>query len=370
MSSKTIKEDAMEPRSKQNEHIFSGNIYIFHAFDVGEDINLEKIRESNAVAWQTLKSPKYFKNYHIPLAIKLPNPQSSPLCVSSKIHNFGSISLTYKIPFNKSLNNLREQIPDIDAFYQKQAISDVETIFETIKQHIVKPKFFQARASYLVIQVNPEPEKLDVITLKAEYGGIIASMLRFETKTLSEYQRNEILDSAIGYFRGDLIIIDTEAAFVCDDEYEEILDLFEFANIQHSELRYYDRILDQNLNAIYESGGIRPRPLKAYLPLIGSYINDPLSDLGKLKVDISVITERLESSIKFVGEAYFSEMYAILVSKLDLKNWKESIDSKLSIIEDINVIYRDKIDAIREDMLSVLIIILIMIEIFVAMLKH
>ena len=44
-------------------------------------------------------------------------------------------------------------------------------------------------------------------------------------KHLSEYQKNEILETAIGYYRGDLIIIDTEAAFVYDDEYEDTLDL-------------------------------------------------------------------------------------------------------------------------------------------------
>ena len=29
-------------------------------------------------------------------------------------------------------------------------------------------------------------------------------ILRFETESLSEYQKNEILESAIGYYRGDL----------------------------------------------------------------------------------------------------------------------------------------------------------------------
>lgn len=349
------------------EHTFSGNIYLFHSFDVGEDINLEKIRLSNTIAWQTLRLPKYFKNYHTPLAVKLPS-QQSPKCISSKIHNFGPISLTYRVPFTKTLSELRAKIPSIDNFYQKQSISDAESIYKIINPYIVRPKFFQTRSSYMVIEVDPEPD-IDVIKLKDEYGSTIASMLRFETQSLSEYQKNEVLDSAMGYFRGDLIIIDSEAAFVCDAEYEEILDLFEFANIQHLELRYFDRVLDQQLNTIYESG-IRPRPLKAYLPLISGYINDPLNDLAKLKVDISVIAERLDSSIKFIGEAYFSEVYEVLGKKLGIKNSMISIDKKLSIIEDINVIYRDKIDGIREDLLSVLIIILIIIEIFVAILKH
>jgi hypothetical protein len=348
------------------EHVFSGNIYIFHSFDVGEDVNLEKIKESNVVAWQPLKLQRYFKNYHIPLAIRLPSNQNSPKCVSCRIHNFGAISLTYKVPFTKTFDTLRAKLNSVESFYQKQSVNDVDAVFRKVKPFIAKPKFFQTRSSYLVIQVDPEPNFTDVVKLKENYGSIIASTLRFETQSLSEYQKNDILDGAIGYFRGDLIIIDTDAAFVYDDEYEELLDLFEFANIQHLEMRYFDRLLDQHLNAIYE-GRVRALSPKAYLPLISAYVSDPVSDLGRVKVDISVITERLESSIKLVGEPYYSELYDLLYMKLDLKNWRESIDKKLSIVRDIYAIHRDKVDGIREDLLTVVIILLIFIEVLLGL---
>ena len=84
---------------------------------------------------------------------------------------------------------------------------------------------------------------IDIVKLKEEFmGALLHRLLRFETESLSEYQKNEILESAIGYYRGDLIIIDTEAAFIYDDEYEEVLDLFEFANMQQLELQYFDRV--------------------------------------------------------------------------------------------------------------------------------
>ena len=95
----------------------------------------------------------------------------------------------------------------------------------------------------------------------------LLSILRFETESLSEYQKNEILESAIGYYRGDLIIIDTEAAFIYDDEYEEILDLFEFANMQQLELQYFDRVLDQQLNVVYERE-IKKLPFFHICPLL------------------------------------------------------------------------------------------------------
>jgi len=354
---------------KQAQQIFSGNIYVFHAFDVGEEINLDGIQESNLVIPQILKLPKYFKNYHIPLAIELPNHHLTPLCSGVKIHNFGSISLTYKIPFKDTLHNLRQSLVDIDNKFQEQSVLDANSLFKLIRGFISKPNFFSTRSSYLVIQVDTEPEKIGTITLKDEYGSIIASALRFETKTLSEYQKNEILESAIGYFRGDLIVIDTEAAFIYDAEYQEILDLFEFSNIQLLELRYFDRVLDHQLTSLYEEKA-RKVPLKSYLPFIGTLTKGPVDELGKLKVDVSVITERLEDSIKLVGEPYFLELYTLLNEKLGLNMWKESIDKKLSIIHDVRSVIQNKVDAIREDMLTVLIIILIFIELIIGMLNY
>jgi hypothetical protein len=348
---------------------FSGNIFIFHAFDVGDDINFEQIKASGLVTVLPTVAPKYFKNYHIPLSIELPYPDNSPHCMSAKIHNFGAISLTYKIPFSDTLEQIRTNLDALDDQFKEQSIADIDTLYKKIKPFISKPYFFHTTSSYLIIQVDPDLNSFDSVQLKEKFGTLIASSLRFETQSLSEYQKNEILESPIGYYRGDLIVIDTEAAFVYDAEYEEILDFFEFANIQQLELRYFDRILDQQLNLIYEDR-VRKVPLTAYLPFIGIGSHGPIDELGKLKVDISVITERLEGSIKLAGEPYYSELYAKLIDKLDLKGWQDTINKKLSIILDIRSVLQHKIDSIREDMLNVLIIILIFIELVVGLLHY
>jgi hypothetical protein len=353
---------------KEKTHQFTGNIFIFHAFDVGEDINLEAVKDKQLLSRRPLILSKYFKNYHTPLAVELPHPHTSSRSISAKLHNFGVISLAYKIPFSESLEDLRAHINSIEDEFREQSVIDAGSLFKRIKTVIKQPKFFHLRRSYVLIQVDPDPA-IDIVTLKETFGSIIASILRFETESLSEYQRNEILESAIGYYRGDLIIVDTEAAFIYDDEYEEILDLFEFANMQQLELQYFDRVLDQQLNVVYERE-IRKLPISSYIPFVGALTSDPVSDLGKLKVDISVITERLENSIKLAGEAYYSEIYSLLVEKLDIANWKESIHRKLDIILDVRTVYENKVEALRNDLLSVLIIVLIFIETAVGILAY
>jgi hypothetical protein len=359
----------LEQKKEKADHIFSGNILILWAYDIGEDINLQKIEETSDIIKVPLQLPKHFKQYNVPLAIERPHPHANSSCISSKIHSFGAISLTYKIPFRDTLENLRVNCNELANKYQHQSALDAKSIYKKIEPFIVQPKFFQTSASYVIIQVDPQPNVLDLTQLQKEYGSTIASTLRFETEILSEFQKNEILDSAIGYFRGSLIVIDIDAAFVYEEDYDDIIDLFEFANIQQLELRFFDRLLDQQINTIYERKETN-LSWGAYLPFFGTFFSDPVGQLRKLKADISVITERLESSIKIAGEPYYSEIHNLLAEKLDLKNWHDGIDRKLRIVEDVQTVFQQKIDTTREDLFSVLIIILIFVELMFGILSY
>lgn len=348
---------------------FTGTIYIFHAFDIGDEINLDAVANEDRIITRPYTIPKFFKNYHMPLEIDLPHPHSSSGCHSVRLHNFGTISLTYKIPFCDTLEEVRRTIETIDNKFQEQSVIDASNVYKAIRKHVKKDRFFHTKSSYVAIQVDVRTNNISLDELKNRYGSTIASLIRFEKATLSEYQIEEILEGAIGYFKGDLIIVDTDCAFIYDPDYEEILYLFEFANIQALELRFFDRLLDQKLNLIYEEK-LGKLDFKSYLPFVGSTITNPVDELGQLKVDIQVIIERMDSSIRLIGEPYFSEIYELLVDRLDLEGWRKSINQKLDIIVDIKSVIQHKVDSVRGDMLEVLIIILIFIEVIIGLFKH
>ncbi|MBI2353027.1 hypothetical protein HYV11_02165 [Candidatus Dependentiae bacterium] len=347
---------------------FTGNIFIFSAFDIGEEIKFDFVKKNKDIHVGKIQVSKFLKNYHLPLEIELPHPHESARCISSKIHPFGAISLIYKIPITSTLNDLRQILIDTDKKFQQISIHDAYSIYKKIKPYIIRPNFFQLKNYYTIIQIDSNKD-ISGSQIKEQHGHAIASLLRFETETLSDYQKDDIINSSIGYFKKDLIIIDTEAAFIYDPQYEEILDFFELGNIQQLELHYFDKLLDKQLTMLYNQKNPK-LPLLSYMPFIGSRYFDPIGDLNRIKVDISVITERLESSIKIVGEAYFSEVYDHIITQLDLRSWQKSINKKLNIIKDIRYVYQNKVDANREDLLSVLIIILIMIEVFFAVTNH
>jgi len=351
-------------------NIFSGHIYLFYAFDIGDDIQLDMIKDDQSIIKKTLTDSKYFKNYHTPLTIELPQPQETNNCDSVKIYNFGVVTLRYKIPFSETitLEKLKQELIDITYAYNERAIQDTHAIFKKIQKAIKQPQFYHLSNVYVVIQVDPKTALYEGSELKETFGHEIASLVRFETASLSTHLKNEILASSFGYYKGDLLVIDTEAAFIYDEDYGDLIDIFEFANIQQLELQYFDRLLDNQLNLIYNRK-VGKLPMSAYLPFWGTLKNDPVGELGKLKADISVIIERVSNNIKLTGETYASEVYTVLSEKLDLQKWHESLQKKLDIIHDIRSVYANKVDVIREDILSVLIIILILIELIVAIIK-
>ncbi len=347
---------------------FSGHIHIFHAFDIGEDIDLELIKQKQILTRRPLIPSKYFKNYHKPLLVELPHPHTTSFCESVKLYPFGVLSLHYKVPFNSTLEKLRKDIAQLDNEYREQSVSDASLIYKNTEPAIKKATFFHISKSYLIIQLDTVGE-LSGKQVAEEFGGMIVSILRFEDEQLSEHKKDDILKGAFGYYRGDLIVIDTDAAFLYDDEFEEALDLFEFVNIQHLELQYFDRILDKQLTQAYNRGNLPPK-LKEYMPLWGTLNLTSVDNLGMLKVEISVITERLENSIKLAGEPYYSELYSALSAVLDLENWKVSIERKLTIVRDISSLYESRAEIIRGDIFNVLITVLIFMELMVGIIHY
>ena len=361
------KELINQPKTSNQAHTFSGHVYMFFAFDIGEDINFEAVKQSKDLNVSPVNLSKFFKNYHAPLKIELPDHDKSPHCIDTKLHQFGVISIMYKVPVSNTFQDFKSQLIAIDEEYQPRSINDALAIYKRIKPFVSNPNFFHLRSYYTVIQIDCDKD-FNGAQIKDNFGNEIAALLRFETQTLSEHQKREVLTSSVGYYKKDFIIIDAEAAFIYDPQYVELLDFFELGNIQQLELQYFDKMLDKQMTVIYEDKN-RNLPVLAYFPFIGSHYFDPVGELTKLKVDISVITERLENSIKLIGETYYSEIYDEIVLNLDLENWKQSIEKKFKIIKEVQYDYQNKIDTTREDVLTTLIIILITIELIVAIIK-
>lgn len=348
------------------KHVFSGNILFFYAFDIGDDIDFEKIKKESLVDFYEPSLSPYFKNYHIPLFFHLQGKNDSGFeCIFRKLHSFGVLSFCYKIGFKESFEELKAKVEDLETVCAERAVDDASVVFSKLGSSVKEPKFTNLESFYFVVQVDPMEQDINAQQFKDFYGSKIASLLRRETKKLSKDQEKQILNSTMGYYGKDLVIIDSEGSFLYDDEFWEPLEFFELANIQQLELQYFDKLLADKLSAFYK----KPYtvPFRSYIPLFGKRSGSPISNLSNLRVDISMITERLENSIKMAGDTYYSNLYSMLVANLSLREWKDSIRKKMDIIKDIYQVQQDRLDTIREEILTIVIIILIALEAWAAL---
>jgi hypothetical protein len=285
--------------------------------------------------------------------------------VSAKIHNFGVLSLNYVIPFTETFDTLKIRLIQVVNNYKQISKRDAKAIYMQTKSVTLEPNFFNLKTTYYAVQAENKTFSITNKDLVKNYGHVIASLLRLETQTMSEYQIEETFKSATSYYGSDLVVVSSEGAFIYDSEYHEPLEFFELAGIQKLELQCFDKLLDKKLNHFYNSDTYK-LPLKSYIPLLGSRIDSMLMDIAKLRVDISVITERLNNSVNMTGDVYFQKLYTMLMQVFKLKEWKTSIDEKLSIINEMYMVRKNRLDTVREEMLTLVIIVLVAFEAFVA----
>src|SRR3989338_6760445 len=125
--------------AKPTSTIFSGNILLFYAFDIGEDIDLQEVKQKRLIMTHEAPRSAYFKNYHIPLSFNMaegsPATQSDKTrvdCLSGKIHHFGVISFCYKIPYVATFEDLKLKLISIERTYDKKSEDDARSIFKII----------------------------------------------------------------------------------------------------------------------------------------------------------------------------------------------------------------------------------------------
>jgi hypothetical protein len=362
--------------------VFSGDIVLFYAYDIGEDIDLEYIKAQHLLP--TFNSPlsARFKNYHSPISFHMrgvdivaegephemhtierdmmvgedttPEDAEGDMTsfAMSKIHTFGVISFCYRIPFKGTMDNLKRRLVDVKQEYDMRADDFAYDTFKRIHSAIRTPHFFNMKNDYFTVHINTVRSAVPSEQLFEAFGAEIASMLRLEVDPLSPYQQDMILRSRTGYYGDELVVVDSSGSFVYDDSCYEAIELFEFVTIQLLELKCFDHLLDRRLHTFYLTS----------LDTSRTRSSAAIVELAELRVEISVITERLENTIRLSGDEYYTEIYERLVKKLAIPQWRDGVQKKLDIIRDLYEVQQTGQDLVFHKRWTLVIVGLIALE--------
>jgi len=131
----------------------------------------------------------------------------------------------------------------------------------------------------------------------------------------------DILRNPIRYFENDLILAAWDAAFAYDRKFQDTVEVLEFLNVQMLELRFFDRVLH---TAIDEMGDELHKRRKL-LSLLHDPYEKPLRKLSEIKMDVSMVRERIDNALKVAGDAYLARVYDEARRKVGTEKWEGTI---------------------------------------------
>jgi len=215
----------------------------------------------------------------------------------------------------------------------------------------------------LVGAKKPAFEEEDLIVYyfrKWEKGWDPVPLLLAEKDPVSEEMRRETLKNRFSYAE-DFAILTWDSAIVYDPTSSpDIPDLLEFANAQLLKLRYYDHVLDREIEEMYDA--IEDADRGGRLRRLGNY-RRIMRRLLELVADITEITERIRNSLKVTEDVFYARVYTSALNILRVREWADSITQKVQVIERSYSMLSEEIVTYRSTALEVAIVLLIALEI-------
>jgi hypothetical protein len=367
----------LQEKEIKMSRILKGHLIALFAFDIGDQVSLEKVSSLVAAApiqplSRRRQTPTYLQYTRAPVILDL-GPREELAGVESNlqvtIFDFGALSVAYRWPLSVNDSGLAlKDLPAISAeIYgrnlERQARNEVVSLIEKIMPAIDRPKLSGLVEDYYLFIIEQLEPNLRSDELLAQHRGDLAQTLCFETLPISKWQLEEALSQTVSYLESDLAIVDWNAAIIYDRDYDDTAQVLELLNVELLEARYIDNTLDERVTAY---AGFVQKPASWPIPLRTPY-RRVLQDLTEWRVESTVLSERVGNSLKLIGDLYLSRIHSAASTKTHLPEWERIISGKLQILDELYDRVNDRIRAAQSQALELIIITLIVLEVLLAL---
>lgn len=348
-----------------------GAVWVYRIFDITEEIDLgvvERILSPEKPTSRLKLSRVRPKSIHIdnpPVTVELGGRELLlkgnvyPAIAAARIFDLGVVSIVLKIKLPDSINF--ELLQDLSVYlYNTEDLSAVfQDYLDVIKKslNINTPEerhgFVEDFTVYFFRRWNVEWNPVPILLA--------------ETDPLSEQTVQETLKNSFSYGQGDLAIITWDSALVCDSEGStDIPDLLEFATTQLLVLRYYDRLLSIELIRSYDS--IKMADRKGWWARL-RYYRKIMKKLMQTVIDITEITEKIQKQLKVTEDVFYARVYGGALSIFRTKEWTDSIQSKVKIIQGNYEMLSDELVNYRALLVELAIVGLFILDVFLTLVE-
>src|SRR5215470_16248116 len=320
-------QESTQPR---REAPLRGSVLVLIQYDVCEEIRLDVIQQllqarHAQATFKSIQAPSYVRYQRPPVADRLEAlvlDSGERLTGEIKYFDYGVVSLVFELPFSGDWDTLVELSArwTSDSNFEKLASKVIHQRLERAAPALIKPykEVNWLQEDYFIFHLREIEGAPTAEELLATHGSRISQVVRGETATLSEGERQEILQSRISYYPNDLAVIGWNAAFIYDTQAgaETAIQLLQYANSQLLEFRHYDELMTRELENVYdflETGGSglwsRWRTARA------------ASNLHTVLLDVSELTERADNAIKFLSDMFSARLYKLCAQKVGVPDY-------------------------------------------------
>jgi hypothetical protein len=357
--------------------ILKGHVIAFFAFDIGFEILLDKVDVLPA----STTAPRISKKKQTPAYLQYTTPPRiiglgdlPPLApglgvaqTQATLFDFGAASIAFQWTFSARAPFDLETLPQLsqklhDQNLESEATNQVEKLSRQISSAIVRPGMASLVEDYYVFIIEEFDEPWRGKDLVTKCSSTLAQMLRFETESLSADQQEEALNQRLSYYETDLVIVDWNAAIVYDRDYWDTVNVLELLNVELLEARFIDARLDKRIGDYL---GIELKRADWLIPLRTPY-KKTIAELAELRMEAVLLSERVDNTLKLIGDLYLARVHAAAAKKVYLQEWETAISRKLDIIGNLYELLVDRVRNAQSHALELVVIALILAEILIA----
>ena len=351
--------------------IVSGHVTAFFLYDAAEAIDLSKVATlvggtSRVQLTPKTTTPPYVQYEHPPLAIEgaaLGMATALDFTVGFKLFDYGVVSVALTRPLPGTWTELVEcglALQD-DPRLGTTCESLCRDLVGRLRPAMTSPREDLVTEDYLVFSITAHEDRPTAQALIDQHGDDIARLLRGEREALSRQERDEVMRHRISYFEHDLLVPTWNAAFVYDTESgaQAAAEIFEFANSQLLEFRYYDNLLTRELARIYADLQT-PAWFRGWG--WGRRYTRAAQQVHALFIDVNELTDRAENALKVAGDIYTARVLTLTGPRLGLDQWKANVQEKLKTLDDIYRFAVEQTGMARGEALEVMIVLILVFE--------
>jgi hypothetical protein len=348
----------------------TGQVTVLFLYEAAEVIDLAKVATLIAPTAQARLSPKattpsYVQYRQPPLTIDgeaIALDDALGFRVRFKLYDYGVISVALFRPLPSSWPELIERALTWQDDPQLASTAErlCRDLVSRVSPAMTAPRSQLVAEDYLVFAVTAGAGAETADAVLAQHGHDIARLLRGERENLSPQEREEVLRQRLSYFECDLVVTTWNAAFVYDTESggHAAVEILEFVNSQLVEFRYYDELLDRELEKIYADLH-RPGWFKGWF---GRRYTRSAQQVHALFIDVNELTDRTENALKFAGDVYTARLFTLAGQRLGLDHWKANVRDKLETLDDIYRFAVEQTAMARGETLELMIVLILIFE--------